>query len=204
MGIETGAYNEQEKKKKKIDEKELKEQQKKIIDQQKTKEYIKTEIDTEDQLHSLHELVDKGILSQEHVEQIIAGEDLDEDTIKDIFDKIDQMEELKDVDKYLPSDLRITKDDYHTALHDDIFRTKTITKLDTALTLLSQQINPDTAGGINLFSGFLTVLDKNLVTVQENTIDIKDSLVEIEDKKYPKPKISFLEKIIIFLKNALK
>jgi len=55
------------------------------------------------------------------------------------------VEELKDIDKYLPASLRITKEDYHTALHDDIFRVQTITKLETALTLLSQQINPDTA-----------------------------------------------------------
>jgi len=31
---------------------------------------------------------------------------------------------------------------------------------------------------LNLFSGFLTILDKNLKIVQENTIDIKDNLKE--------------------------
>ena len=203
MPFESWAYSEQEKKKKKIDDIKIKEQEKKIIDQHKTKEYIKTEIDTEEKLHSLHELVDKWVLSQEHVDKIIAWEDFDEDIIKDIFDKIDEVEELKDIDKYLPASLRITKEDYHTALHDDIFRVQTITKLETALTLLSQQINPDTAWWINLFSGFLMMLDKNLVKVQEHTIDIKDNLVEVEEKKYPKTKMSLEEKIIAFIKEIL-
>ena len=203
MPFESWAYSEQEKKKKKIDDIKIKEQEKKIIDHHKTKEYIKTEIDTEEKLHSLHELVDKWVLSQEHVDKIIAWEDFDEDIIKDIFDKIDEVEELKDIDKYLPASLRITKEDYHTALHDDIFRVQTITKLETALTLLSQQINPDTAWWINLFSGFLMMLDKNLVKVQEHTIDIKDNLVEVEEKKYPKTKMSLEEKIIAFIKEIL-
>ena len=203
MSFEKWIYNEQEKKNKKLEEKKIKEQQKRIIEQQKTKEYIKTEIETEDKLHGLHELVDKWVLSKENVDQIIAWTDLDEDTVKEIFDKIDELEEVKDIDKYLPSNLRITKEDYHTALHDDIFRVQIITKLDTALTLLSQQINPDTAWWINLFSGFLMMLDKNLVKVQEHTIDIKDSLVEVEEKKYPKAKMSLGERIIAFIKEIL-
>ena len=204
MKIEAWVYNEQEKKNKKLDEEKIIEEHKKIVKHETIKEYVKTEIDTENKLHNLHELVDKWVLSQEDVEDIIAWEDLDEDTIKEIFDKIDELEEVKDIDKYLPVDLRITKEDYHRALHDDIFRTQTITKLHTALTLLSQQINPDTAWWINLFSWFLTVLDKNLVKIQEHTIDIKDSLIEVEEKKYPKEQMSLYERIKQFLNELFQ
>jgi len=63
--------------------------------------------------------------------------------ISDLFDKIDELEEIKDIDKYLPPELRLSKDDYKKALHDDIFRIQTITKLNSALTLLAQQISPN-------------------------------------------------------------
>jgi hypothetical protein len=111
------------------------------------------------------------------------------------------MDEIKDVDKYLPFNLRISKDDYHKAIHDDIFRVQTITKLNTALTVLARQISPDSSTGINLFSGFLTVLDKNLVVLQENTIDVKDNLSEIHDKKFPQPKLTWWEGLKTFIKE---
>lgn len=113
------------------------------------------------------------------------------------------MEEIKNIDNYLPFELRITKDDYSRALSDDLFRVQTLTKLDSALTLLANKINPDSAMWLNLFSWFLTVLDKNLIVVQENTIDVKDNLKEFDEKKFWK-KIdnrSFLEKILNYIKK---
>jgi hypothetical protein len=48
----------------------------------------------------------------------------------------------------------------------------------------------------------LTVLDKNLIKVQEHTIDVKDSLKEIDEKKFGKnDKRSILQKIIDFFKE---
>ena len=56
---------------------------------------------------------------------------------------------------------------------------------------------------MNLFSGFLSILDKNLILIQENTIDIKESLKEIDKKKFPKKedKRTFWQKIIDFIKE---
>jgi len=56
------------------------------------------------------------------------------------------LENIKDIDKYLPPELRISHDDYIKALHDDIFRVQMLTKLDSALTLLAEQINPNSTG----------------------------------------------------------
>lgn len=203
MGVESWAMNEEEKKKKTLSEKDIKENNKKIIEHQKVKEKISVEIEAEDSLNDLKDLIDKWVITKETANKIVEWENIDETTIKEIFEKIDQLEEIKDIDNYLPIELRISRDDYSRALHDDIFRLQTITKLDSALTLIANKINPDSALGLNLFSWFLTVLDKNLVLVQENTIDIKDNLKEVDEKKHGK-KIdmrSLWEKIVDFLKD---
>ncbi len=204
MGFEAWAYNEQEKKKKKIDEKEKSEFQQKQVEHKKMKEYIETETETEENLHKLHDLVEEGVLTKEQAEHIADGEELTQDDVREIFDKIDEMEELKDVDKYLPAKLRITKDDYYRAMTDDIFRVQTLIKLDTALTIIWQQIVPDSSAWVNLFSWLLTMLDKNLVLLQENTIDVKQNLNEIHDKKFPKPKLSLWSTFINFIRELFK
>ena len=204
MGFEVWAYNEQEKKKKELKDKEKADFQKKQVEHQKMKEYIDTETQTEENLHQLHDLVEEGVLTKEQAEHIADWEELTQDDIQEIFEKIDQMENLKDVDKYLPAELRITKDDYSKAMTDDIFRIQTITKLDTALTIIWQQIIPDSSSGVNLFSGFLSILDKNLILLQENTIDVKVNLKEIHEKKFPKPKLSLWSNFINFIQELFK
>jgi len=184
MWIESWALNEEEKKKKIISEKELKNNEIKNLEHKKIKEKISTQIKAEEDLTSLKELVEKWIISKDVAEQIVEWEDIGEDAIKEIFEKIDQMDEIKDIDQYIPDELRITKEDYSKALTDDIFRVQLLTRLDSSLTLIANKINPDSAMGLNLFSWFLTVLDKNLIIVQENTIDVKDSLKEVDLKKF--------------------
>lgn len=203
MWIESGALNEQEKKKKELSEKELKNNELKNIEHQKVKEKISVSIEAEENLLDLKELIEKWIITKDVAEKIIDWQDIWEDTIKEIFEKIDQMDEIKDINKYIPDELRVTKEDYSKALTDDIFRVQLLTRLDSSLTLLANKINPDSAMGLNLFSGFLTVLDKNLIIVQENTIDIKENLKEIDEKKFwiKKDTISLWKKIIYFIKE---
>jgi len=205
MWIESGALNEQEKKKKELSEKELKNNALKNLEHQKVKEKISVEIEAEESLLDLKELVEKWIITKDVAEQIVDWKDIWEDAIKDIFEKIDQMDDIKDINKYIPDELRVTKEDYSKALTDDIFRVQLLTRLDSSLTLIANKINPDSAMGLNLFSGFLTVLDKNLIIVQENTIDVKESLKEVDEKKFwiRKDTRSLWQKIIDFLKEAL-
>jgi hypothetical protein len=47
----------------------------------------------------------------------------------------------------------------------------------------------------------MAILDKKLIKIQETHIDIKDNLEEIEEKRNPKPKKSFWERFINFLKE---
>ncbi len=184
MTIETWALKEDENKKKKVSEKQIQNENKKIAEHHKIKEKIWVEIEAEENLLDLKELVESGVISKETAEKVASWDNIDEEVINEIFEKIDQMEDIKDIDKYLPKELRISHDDYVKALHDDIFRVQMLTKLNSALTLLSRQINPDSAMWLNLFSGFLTVLDKNLIIVQENTIDVKDNLEEMHENKF--------------------
>jgi hypothetical protein len=74
---------------------------------------------------------------------VVNNQDIDENIIKEIFDKIDELDEVKDINKYIPEELRISKEDYSKALTDDIFRVQIITKLDSSLTLIANKINPD-------------------------------------------------------------
>lgn len=203
MSIENWFLKEDEKKKKELSEKEIQESNKKRLEYKKTKEKISTQVDTEESLMNLKDLVEKWIISKETAKNIIDWENIDEEVIQEMFNKINEIEDIKDIDNYLPAELRITKEEYKQALNDDIFRVQTITKLDSALTLLANQINPESAMWLNLFSWFLTVLDKNLVKVQENTIDIKDNLKEIDKKKNINKNwnISIWRKILEFLKE---
>ncbi len=202
MSIEAWSLKEEENKKKKISEKQQKENNRKIAEHHKIKEKIWVEIEAEENLLDLKELVELGVISKETAEKVASWNDINEEVINDIFEKIDELENIKDIDKYLPPELRISHDDYIKALHDDIFRVQMLTKLDSALTLLAEQINPNSTGWVNLFSWFLTVLDKNLIIVQENTIDVKDSLQEVEKKKFWKKKDNgtLWQKFIDFIK----
>lgn len=185
-------------------EKDNEQIKKKNLEHKAVKEKISIEIEAENQISKLKELIESWVISKETAEKIIEWENISESEINDIFNKIDEIEEIKNIDDYLPKELRINHDEYIKALHDDIFRVQILTKLNSALALISKQINPDSAMWLNLFSWFLIVLDKNLIKVQENTIDIKDNLEVIEEKKYWK-KIdnrNIFQKIIDFVKEV--
>jgi len=208
MWIEAGVLKESDKNKKEVSEKQKLQVEKWISTVKEIKNKEKTETkeekeNIESEMDNILWLVEKWIISKNTAKNIIDWNKIDEDIVKEIFEKLDEIEDIKDIDKYIPQELRITKEDYSKALTDDIFRVQTITKIDSALTLLANKINPDSAMWLNLFSGFLTVLDKNLILVQENTIDVKYSLKEVDEKKFGKKedKRSFLQKIINFIKE---
>ena len=206
MAIESWKLAEEEKKKKEKSEKEKKLQQAKIIEQEKIKKEAREKKENDDILHRLEEMLEDWELSQDEIKELkhmVDNVDLSEDQIEEILDKIEEIENIEDVDNYIPKEFRITKDEYKQSLTDDILRLKTLTKLNTSLSLLANQINPDSSIWMNLFSWYLVILDKNLIKVQENTIDVKDSLEEIENRKNPKKKLSLWEMVKIFFKEML-
>lgn len=211
MWIEAWVLKDSDKSKKEISEKQKAkiEQWTENLKEIKNRERKESEREKEELESNMDEilwLVEKWIISKETAKNIVDWKEIDEDIVKEIFEKIDEMEDVKDIDNILPKELRISKDEYIKAMTDDIFRVQTITKIDSALALIAQKITPDSAMWLNLFSGFLTVLDKNLIKVQENTIDVKDSLKEIDENKFWKKvdNRTFLEKVIDFIKEIIK
>lgn len=205
MNIDKNIINENEKKRLNITEEEKKNEIKKQLEFKKTKEKISVEIEIEDEIFQLKELMEKWVITTETAEKILNWSEFTQDEINEIFKKIDEIEEIKDVENYLPKDLRISKEDYLNALNNDIFRLQTITKIDSSLALLSNKINPDHSMWLNLFSWFLMVLDKNLIKIQENTIDVKYSLKSIDEKKwlYIDNRTNW-QKFLDFLKEIIK
>ena len=198
MSIEAWKFSEEEKKKKEKSEKEKKLQQAKILEQERIKKEAREQKENSQILKRLEEMLEDWELSQDEIKelkQIVEKIDISQQEIDEILDKIEQLEDIEDIDNYLPKEFRITKDEYKKSLTDDIIRTKTVAKLNTALTILSEQLNADTWVWMNLFSGYMIILDKKLIKIQENNIDVKRSLEKIEEKKHPKKKVSFWEKL---------
>lgn len=205
MTIENNWINQdsENKNNKLLDDEKIKEEERKHLEFIATKEKITVEIETEEKIWNLKELVEYWVISSETADKIISWINISNEEIAKIFEKINEIEDVKDIDLYLPKELRITHEQYIKALSDDIYRVQTITKLNSALTLLANQINPDSITWLNLFSGFIAILDKNLIKIQENTIDIKNELIQVDEKKYWKKldSRSFLQKIIDFIKE---
>jgi hypothetical protein len=199
MSIEAWKLKEEETKRKEISEKEKKQEVKKVLQYKKTKETIWVEIEADKSLNNLKELVQKWVIKEETAQKIISWKNLEEETIVKIFEKIEEVESIKSISKYLPKEFRITKEEYSKALHSNDFRKKTLVKLDEALTILANQANPDWLMWLNLFSWFLTVLDKNLILIQEHNIDMKDNLKNMD--LWKEKKLSIWERFIVFLKE---
>ena len=204
MSIEAWILKKEEEKKKKIlSEKDKTFEKKKKIDISKNKEKAEKHEQSEKALFELKNLLDNNNLdsnTKDIIEKVINSDIITEEEIKEIFEKIDEIEDNDEVSKYLPKDFRITKEEYKKSINDDIIRVQTLTKLNTALTILSNHINPDSSMWMNLFSGFIAVLDKNLIRIQENNIDIKNSLEKVENKKNPKKKISLFQEFLNLFK----
>jgi len=169
-------FNEEERKKQEKSEKEKKKEQEKILMFEKKKEENREEEEIHNNLQKLRDLLENHIIDDTLVEKVLSGNELDHEEMQDIFEKIDEIENIDNIDDYIPKDIRISKEEYAAALHNEENYTVVLQKLHTVLGILAQHITPQTTGSINIFSSFVTLLDKNLITIQEHHIDMKDSL----------------------------
>jgi len=207
MWFEAWKLAEEEKKKKEKSEKQKKQERQKILEQENRKKEAREKKDNSDILKRLEEMLDDWELSKDEIKelkQMVDDTDISQEEINDILEKINEIDDIDEVDKYLPKDFRITSEEYKQSITNGIIRTKTLTKLNTALTILSNQLNPDSSMWMNLFSWYMVILDKKLVKIQENNIDVKNSLEKIEEKKNPKKKLTLWEKIKEFFREMLK
>lgn len=174
---EKAYLSEEERKKAQIkDEAELKKEQEAILKLEKKKEVVREEEAISDDLQRLRDLLEEHIVDDSLVNKVIEHAELDHEEIEKIFDQIDAIEKIDNIGDYLPKDMRVTKEEYAAATHNDETLTVVETKIHTALTRLAANTSPQNGWSINIFSGFLTMLDKNLITIQEHHIDMRDGL----------------------------
>lgn len=143
----------------------------------KNKDKLLSKLEKDKNLAFLKSMVERDLIQISTAEAIIAGEKLDSHEIEEIFEKIDEIESTHDIDRILPSDLRISKDEYLLAVKDSSARKGALVKIDASLAYIYDSLHQNPLSVLNFFGGFMAALDRNLVKVQENTIDIKRSLI---------------------------
>lgn len=142
----------------------------------KDKEVLFAKIDQQKQLSFLKSLIERGLIGVETAKLMLTTGEINGPEIELIFDKIAEIENIDTIDKILPAHLRLTKDEYIAAIADPKARAPALATLDVALQYLFESTNSQVHSPLDFFYSFFTMLNKNLVIVQENTIDIKRSL----------------------------
>ena len=168
------------------------EKQKELKDDREKREHFeneKAEIvhlrETKTELTRLQSLVERGFIKPETLARALEGEKLTPEEIEAVFDKIDEIEQVEQIDKILPKESRPTKEEFLEALQSEPKRIQLITKLNSALKLVTSSSGRGFTG--NFFGSFMLFLSKSLVTVQEGLIDIKRALIkqdELEKSAY--------------------
>ena len=176
MSIESKVQDEKQKQLK--TEAERKEEIKKTLIFNKEKNELTATLGKRKELAFLKSLVERWLVGYHAAEIIAASESISTEEIEAIFEKIDAIEGVPEIERILSKNFRLTKEEYADALADMIKRKTALQKIEAALTHLYEMSNPNgfsvTLGVF--FSGFM-VLNTHLVMVQENTIDIKRSLI---------------------------
>lgn len=168
---------EKSKKLEKLSEQEKKDLVARDLEYKKDKEVLLARIDKDKNLSFLKSLVERGLIGASTVEQVLSNITLDSRALAEIFEKIDEIEATHNVDTIFPKVYRITREEYLLALENPVSRLQLLTKIDTSLVFIYDSLNPHASMGIlDFFSGFMHILDKNLIKIQEHTIDIKRSL----------------------------
>jgi len=83
-------------------------------------------IETTEHLSELKLLVKQWIITQKVADKIEIWKLVEKKEIENMFNKIEEIEDIKNIDKYLPKEFRITKKEYIQALENKVYRRKTI------------------------------------------------------------------------------
>lgn len=177
MSKEQLAHAEKAKQLEQLSEEEQKAAIARNLEYQKHKEKLLAKLDKDKSLSFLKSLVERELIGVSTVEQVLSNMSLDSGAIAEIFEKIDEIESTHNVDEIFPKVYRVSREEYLLALENPVSRIQTLTKLDTSLVFIYDSLHPHTSMGVlDFFSGFMHILDKNLIKIQEHTIDIKRSL----------------------------
>ncbi len=145
----------------------------------KEKKVLLEKIEKDKKLAYLKSLVERWLIRPSTVEHIIAGTELNSAEIREIFEKIDEIEQVANIEEILPAQFRITKEAYLAALEDPMVREQVLTTLNGALDTLYLQTHSHATGIVTLFTdifGLLSEKHKTITKIQGNVIDMKRSV----------------------------
>ena len=117
MWLESYKYSESEKNKKESYEEDKKKSREKILKQERKKWEIREHIYTEEALIKFKGLLKEHKLNLssadlKNIEKVVSWEDFNTDEIEYILNKIDEIWNNEDIDKYLPKEKRVKKEEY--------------------------------------------------------------------------------------------
>ena len=124
-------------------------------------------IEKDKKLAYLKSIIERGLIKMATIERIVAGEGLDNEDVREIFEKIDEIEATVGIDAILPQNLRITKAEYLQAIDDQNVRKTVLTKLDASLDHLYSVSHPYSNGLQGLFAEFFSALNKQSKTINQ-------------------------------------
>lgn len=169
--------NEQQEKKKRLESEKHEEEKAEWRERYRKKEIFATLFEKKKLLQFLKSMVERGLLKPRTARAIMAHKEVETKELEEMFTKIDAIEAIRNVEKILPNNLRLTKEEYASALKNDANRTQAIKKIEQALYFIANSHSPRSSSPVSAFLSFFAVLDTNLRTVQEHTIDLKRSLL---------------------------
>jgi hypothetical protein len=141
------------------------------------KELLRMHIYAKEKLDFLKAAIKDKKITVSDVRAIVENtEELPDSEIAKIFSCIDEIENIVDIDTFLPQDFRVSKSEYQQALSDPEKRSQTVAKLTHTLAYIATSIAPNSGTPSSIFISLFARLDKNLILIQEHTIDIRRSL----------------------------
>lgn len=149
IAVETAA--EVEKRSKEEREAEKKAEIAEALRFKKNKEKLISRLEKDKSLAFLKSMVERDLIAVSTAESIVSGEGLDAKEVEEIFSKIDEIEATHEIDKILPREFRVSKDEYLIAMKDSAARADTLGKIDASLSYIYESINPNPLSVLNFF-----------------------------------------------------
>jgi hypothetical protein len=165
------------------------EDEKKKKQQLDHKHYEKTVIESKIkiEIQELKHLVEVGAVNTQLFEKIVEDNHISHQEFNEVlanldihklFEKLEEIENTKDIDEIIPNHLRVKKNEYLQALQNNDTRKIVLQKFDDTLDTICNSMNGGQTMHGNLFSTYTYMLSQKLIPVQENIIDLKQPLLD--------------------------
>ena len=145
-------------------------------------------------LSELQDLVKEGVISFEDkqtLEKISQDQKIDEKEMDDIVDNVEikwLLEQIEEIEKSLedndliPKELKISKQDFLSAVKDPVKRQEVLQKIDDSIDIVVSNIGwPTFKTGGNPFARRVRNLTNLLFLTNKKTIDIQEHMIDLKN-----------------------